>query len=52
MEVRSRATPKIIWEKQVTNYIKAMGITSWKEKVKNRRTWRKIANDAKKHNHL
>lgn len=51
-EGRPRGRPKLRWEDQVIKDIKTMKIQGWREKLKHRDEWRRIGDQAKKHNNL
>jgi Reverse transcriptase (RNA-dependent DNA polymerase)/Endonuclease/Exonuclease/phosphatase family len=49
---RPRGRPKIRWEDQVIKDINSMGINGWREKIKDRKVWKKVANEARRHSNL
>lgn len=49
---RARGRPKIRWEDQVINDIKSMGVIGWRRQMQNRKSWKKVVEDAKTHNNL
>lgn len=48
----ARGRPKIRWEDQVINNIKSMGVIGWRRQMQNRKSWKKVVEDAKIHNNL
>lgn len=49
---RKRGRPKIRWEDQVKEDLKRMRINNWREKIKERKEWKKIVERAKSHQEL
>lgn len=49
---RSKGRPKLKWKDQVESDLKRMKVTNWKQKIEDRKEWRKVVNEAKTHQDL
>ena len=46
---RPKGRPRVRWEDDVRNDLRKMGVTSWKQRMQERKQWKEIIEQAKTH---
>jgi hypothetical protein len=49
---RPKERPRLIWEDDVRNDLRKMGLKNWKQRVQERKQWKEIIEQAKIHKEL